>query len=389
LFCPNCHAEYVPGFTRCADCGVELVERLPESEARSKAEYVAPPPPDVTAFSSGGHSSNPIARLPLLWFLLLPPLIYLVPVLQPRFRWADSYPVLTALVALLVGWAIGQQRDGPRRVIQRLALFLIVAAGYELALLLLLKPTFAYQPGVLAQETLPVAVVAALLVQNLLSPNTALRALAQPLRHWHARWFIWVIGLLAWPLLALLVVGLSRLLASTEHGSGLEWWFVVRLALASPLSLAPWALAWFGYGVPVLLHRMSALAVGLLLGSLSWLSTAIPWFVHGRGGMPDLYLNLGSDLALAIVAVWLFQRGRGSIWPVLVLLATGESSVLLINWAGNGFGRWYDSTWTALVVAEAAFAAALVIVGRMWRAPRKEGFGGTHASQVAVWPGVD
>ena len=29
-FCPNCREEYRPGFTRCKDCDVELVESLPE-----------------------------------------------------------------------------------------------------------------------------------------------------------------------------------------------------------------------------------------------------------------------------------------------------------------------------------------------------------------------
>lgn len=30
MFCPKCKSEYRPGFTRCAECGVELVDRLPE-----------------------------------------------------------------------------------------------------------------------------------------------------------------------------------------------------------------------------------------------------------------------------------------------------------------------------------------------------------------------
>ncbi len=32
MFCPQCKAEYRQGFTRCADCDVELVHGLPEAE---------------------------------------------------------------------------------------------------------------------------------------------------------------------------------------------------------------------------------------------------------------------------------------------------------------------------------------------------------------------
>jgi len=30
MFCPQCEAEYRPGFTRCSDCYVDLVDKLPE-----------------------------------------------------------------------------------------------------------------------------------------------------------------------------------------------------------------------------------------------------------------------------------------------------------------------------------------------------------------------
>ena len=30
MFCPECKAEYRPGFTRCTDCDLDLVEELPE-----------------------------------------------------------------------------------------------------------------------------------------------------------------------------------------------------------------------------------------------------------------------------------------------------------------------------------------------------------------------
>lgn len=32
MWCPNCKNEYVKGITRCADCGVELVDFLPDNE---------------------------------------------------------------------------------------------------------------------------------------------------------------------------------------------------------------------------------------------------------------------------------------------------------------------------------------------------------------------
>lgn len=41
MWCPNCKNEYVKGITHCADCGVPLVETLPEEEPET--EYGAAP----------------------------------------------------------------------------------------------------------------------------------------------------------------------------------------------------------------------------------------------------------------------------------------------------------------------------------------------------------
>jgi hypothetical protein len=38
MFCPQCKAEYRPGFTRCSECDVDLVERLSEPGRGSDAE---------------------------------------------------------------------------------------------------------------------------------------------------------------------------------------------------------------------------------------------------------------------------------------------------------------------------------------------------------------
>jgi hypothetical protein len=35
MFCPNCEAEYRAGFTRCSDCGLDLVEHLEETDVHS------------------------------------------------------------------------------------------------------------------------------------------------------------------------------------------------------------------------------------------------------------------------------------------------------------------------------------------------------------------
>jgi hypothetical protein len=38
MYCPECKAEYRPGFTRCSDCDVDLVEALSPSDNSAKSE---------------------------------------------------------------------------------------------------------------------------------------------------------------------------------------------------------------------------------------------------------------------------------------------------------------------------------------------------------------
>ncbi len=45
MFCPKCKAEYRPGYTVCADCGVPLVDRLPpEPEHEEPVDTTSLPP---------------------------------------------------------------------------------------------------------------------------------------------------------------------------------------------------------------------------------------------------------------------------------------------------------------------------------------------------------
>ena len=62
MFCPECRAEYRPGFTRCSDCDVELVHKIPEHGTRVRktkrdSETMSPTnnvPKLLTAFISLG-----------------------------------------------------------------------------------------------------------------------------------------------------------------------------------------------------------------------------------------------------------------------------------------------------------------------------------------------
>jgi hypothetical protein len=43
MFCPNCKTEYRPGFTKCADCGVDLVEHLLSENPDAKGKVPTDP----------------------------------------------------------------------------------------------------------------------------------------------------------------------------------------------------------------------------------------------------------------------------------------------------------------------------------------------------------
>jgi hypothetical protein len=59
MICPECKAEYRPGFTRCADCDVELVWEQPESAASPAQGAVAPGDPNEDPFCSFWKGDDP------------------------------------------------------------------------------------------------------------------------------------------------------------------------------------------------------------------------------------------------------------------------------------------------------------------------------------------
>jgi hypothetical protein len=53
MFCPQCRSEYREGFTRCADCDVDLVPELPRDVQRENVEL-------VKVYESGDGSIIPL-----------------------------------------------------------------------------------------------------------------------------------------------------------------------------------------------------------------------------------------------------------------------------------------------------------------------------------------
>jgi len=63
LICPQCHAEYIPGFTRCDDCGVELVDELPTKKpAAAEPAHRGPSGDSVIVFSTRDPGLAAIAQ---------------------------------------------------------------------------------------------------------------------------------------------------------------------------------------------------------------------------------------------------------------------------------------------------------------------------------------
>jgi hypothetical protein len=58
MFCPQCNAEYRPGFTRCSDCDVALVEEPPHSALASKPP-AEPGDPNDDPFCSFWKGEDP------------------------------------------------------------------------------------------------------------------------------------------------------------------------------------------------------------------------------------------------------------------------------------------------------------------------------------------
>ena len=276
------------------------------------------------------------------------------------------------LAALLVARACDRSAPLPPATARRVVLF-----AASLAAILAVVRLGSDGVGALVLY-LFTGVVTAVALSDACSPTPALRELVRPLLHVRARWSAWLVAVLAWPLLGVAGVAISRMGApaqATGFGSDLLGpWFVAGAIIAA----VPATLAWYGFAARRLLASRSALFTAALVGLVPWLAIVLPasiWsdplnqLVLGFSHPFDSYVVrscLGA-LAIGVVGVWILQRSRPSLLPVLVFLS--ETTIVawaVFVWAGTRFGFGDGLSWL-MVGLHWLLAVVLIVQGRMWR----------------------
>jgi hypothetical protein len=123
MFCPECRAEYRPGFAHCTDCNVPLVEHLPETRNDADGEQVS----RVAVLKELG----PVIAVPVVAVALL---ILFVALVKNSFG-IQTFSLLayTGFVLLLVFCDTGRWKGysvGEKAVRQKLPLLLCIHAGF-------------------------------------------------------------------------------------------------------------------------------------------------------------------------------------------------------------------------------------------------------------------
>jgi hypothetical protein len=308
-----------------------------------------------------------LARRPLVWFFALtlgPAALSQVGGTNYSSLSLSFYLYTAGPIAALLCWAGDAEQRVARQTHKRGLIFL--------AVIIAVVPAIGYFYG-----GLPLLVDAAIAacygytICCLWSPVAAVRDLVRPLLRWRLSWSRYAFALLAWPLLAAAVVAASRLLPAQPSGGGAvllrpfageTTHLVLNSFVGELLLLFPWIVGCYGFAARRLLARHSPLVVGLLLGVVLSVAFWIP-----QAG--DLARILAGSLSLAVVSLWLYERSRGGLLPLVVLQAAATASnVAVLFWAGPGFGD-FRAAQAAFLVTQCLLAAVLVVGYRMWDKP--------------------
>ena len=356
-----------------------------------------------------------LARRPLTWFFALVGAAWVVYIglmaaasPMDANAWTNRFHMVSAmaagLVALACCWAISGPRSRPPR---RFAQLVIVVAVVLVIMAILCVNVWLGQRmeqgffaasagsasgdasagiswpslGSLIHRELgdPVLWLRALVVGVVLagaaSPFAAVRRLARRLIEWRGRrvWPLVAVALLV-PALCAIVAGAGGRLAplpvdgSTAYRYSLSYGvsdFVILLLVNMPL-----VFAWYGFVDDRLARRVSPLVSALVIG----LAITLPYQLAAQVGL-GWYMGNGwfvlsvlGQIALAVPAVWLARKARGSLVPTVVLLAAIPVGTMAVSWVTSTAGtsdRAYELYPAVVIVAAVLFA----LLGRMWRRP--------------------
>ena len=403
-------------------------QRSPAAPQPDPAPVMAwsPSPPGPPGSTVLGRLKTALARRPLLAYfaLAIAGLVVLTVVGATRSSWpaaAAWHEQLGGLTTAVVGlaalaccWATSRPGSHPRRPSARVFLFAAVAlATMTLSCIqvVLMAHSAAGNRGFpLSLEVRSVvsspaswlgAIVAGLVISGVVSSSGVVRRLARALVSWRGPRVVQLglVALLAPAALAIIAVAsvhLAPVKGSTStlfdvptpvmfrgSASYAAVGFLCRLLLITPVIFA-----WYGFVAERLQRRMSPLVAGVVIG----LATALPGQIATR--IVDSHLRMSSwnvidqapviagDIVLAVLAVWLTRRARGSLLPAALMLAAA--------WvAGYGASAWAGATveqaaragriylWLTVV-----FVALVVVFGQMWRRTRAD-----EASPAPCEPG--
>jgi hypothetical protein len=319
-------------------------------------------------------------------------------------EWANRFPMVTAMVAGLAAlaccWAISGPRSRPPRRFTQLFIVVAVVLVTMTAMCVevwlrwrMERSLFAAAGGSPGVYVMPLpsldswihrelgtsvfwlrALVVGLVLAGVASPFAAVRRLSRELIAWRGPrvWLLAAVALLVpgacaaaaslgGRLAPLAVDGFAPFRYSLSYSTAA---FVTMLLVSVPL-----VFAWYGFVNARLTRRVSPLVAALVIG----LAIALPYQLAVRVGLRSWLpvggwsvLGIASEIALAVPAVWLVRKARGSLIPTAVLLAAGSTSTYAVTWISSNsgiLGRTRELYPGCIVAAAVLFALA----GRMWR----------------------
>jgi hypothetical protein len=314
-----------------------------------------------------------MARHPWRWFFaiaLIPTVVVGLPDSFSLFSEVNTGG-FAVLAAVLVAWAGDAGEKTEPRGGRRLAVFLAVLVAWSALTWWSGRGTLGLVLG------LPSAIFTAFALAAIYSPTAALRDLARPLLRQRAPWTTYAVALLAWPLLAGVAILISRLGTTApvqDFGGGPSWHSDIgsEVLAYAIVTAVPVAIAWYGFAAHRLARRFSPLLVAALVGPPAWLAILLPLSLRWGDFAPFATRTLLSEFAVAIVAVWVYQRSAGSLLPVAVVLTGAYTAPSIVYfWSGPRFAMGNGLNYL-IAGLECLLALGLAVQGRMWRTPEPE-----------------